>query len=477
MWHPFFNYDSGHDLALISATVTVPAEYRLTTSLPQTETVHGGVRTVHGASLHPEFLLSLIYDREWRPVTTMVGSLRFESFLTPAFRFSHDSLARALGRVYEVLTPRFGEAQLPTHYLAVVEHRGLTGSGFTVRMNNAVVSGDNATRLEETVLGPSAGFAHEVAHGWTMNASGPAANMLREGWATFAEAIVLRAEHGADVEAAFWDRLRAAYMTGLDRSGRGAGFQGRQSILGDPDNGRIHYYKGSWILHELEDVLGQAAFDRGMRDYIQHTGRGPSGYEEFIAAMSRAAGRGHDMAPFIMPWLAGKYIPDVDARVDGGQLIVTQDQPGELFDLLLEVELTAGSSMVRRSVHLTRRADTVTIAGLGPIREVRVDPDHHFLLVRHWGDTARFELRAPAAKTAELVGNFLAKPMAAARDGDVWSVQLPMTEGRYIWLWRVDGKTPADSVAIASAAAGGDAAIAGVRTVRGVRRIVDGYPK
>ena len=28
-------------------------------------------------------------------------------------------------------------------------------------MNNAVVSGDNATRLDEPVLGPSAGFAHE----------------------------------------------------------------------------------------------------------------------------------------------------------------------------------------------------------------------------------------------------------------------------------------------------------------------------
>ena len=59
VWHPFFSYDSGNDFGPMSVTATIPAVYRLTTSVPQTETVHNGIRTVHGESMHNQFLLAL----------------------------------------------------------------------------------------------------------------------------------------------------------------------------------------------------------------------------------------------------------------------------------------------------------------------------------------------------------------------------------------------------------------------------------
>lgn len=472
VWHPFFNYDSSHDFGPLAVTVTVPAQYRLTTSVPQTESVSNGVRTVHGESMHPQFLLAIIYDRDWKPVTTRIGDLRFETFLTPSYHFSSDTLAKIVKRVYSVLVPRFGEPQLPSHYLAVVEDRALGHTGFAVRMNNAVISGDRATAMDELVLGPSYPFAHEVSHAWTMNATGPAANFLQEGWATFSESLVLRDVYGEDAEHAFWERVRTSYATGLDRAGWRGGFEGKQSILGNPDNGRVHYFKGSWIFHQLDHVLGDSVYDRGMREYIARSGTGADGYQEFIAAMSHAAG--HDMTSFIMPWLTEKYIPDVDAHVDGDRLIVTQSQPSANFDLPLDVELTTDSGAVRRSVHLTARADTISISELGKVSAVRVDPDHHFLLKRHWGEQVRFTLHAPQAKTVELAGNFMAKPIPATREGDLWTVTMPMTEGRYIWLWRVDGKNPGDEAAIAAAKAPETPdALAGVRIVRPVQRLDD----
>jgi hypothetical protein len=472
VWHPFFNYDSSHDFGQLAVTVTVPAQYKLTTSVPQTESVRNGVRTVHGQSMHPQFLLAILYDRDWTPVTTRIGDLRFETFLTPQYHFSSDTLAKIVKRVYAVLVPRFGEPQLPSHYLAVVEDRALGHTGFAVRMNNAVISGDRATAMDESVLGPSYAFAHEVSHAWTMNATGPAANFLQEGWATFCESLVLRDVYGADAEHAFWERVRTSYATGLDRAGWRGGFEGKQSILGNPDNGRVHYFKGSWIFHQLDYVLGDSVYDRGMREYITRSGTGPDGYQEFIAAMSHAAGR--DVSSLVMPWLTEKYIPDVDAHVDGQKLIVTQSQPSADFDLSLDVELTTDSGAVRRPVHLTSRADTVSIAELGPVSAVRVDPDHHFLLKRHWGEQVRFTLHAPQAKTVELAGNFMAKPIPATRDGDVWTVTMPMTEGRYIWVWRVDGKNPSDEASIAATKAPASPdALAGVRIVRPVQRLDD----
>ena len=469
-WLPFFGYDSGNDFAALTVTVTIPAAYELTTSVPQTERVANGIRTIRGESVHPQFILSLMYDKDWKRTTTRIGDFTFETFITPHFRFSHDTLATMVAREYRLLAPRFGEPQWPSRYLAIVENRVLHGSGFTVRMNNAVVAGDNVRILDEPLLGPSAAFAHELAHGWTMDASGPAANFLQEGWATYCESLVLGDLYGAAAGRAVWDRLYVAYMGGQDRAGFQGGFEGRQSLLGDPDNGRVHYYKGSWIFHQLEYALGDSVFDRGMSDFVRHAGYGSNGYQELIADMNKASGR--DVSSLVMPWLSEKYIPDVDARVDGERVIVTQSQPTPPFDLPLDVELTTSSGVVRRPVHLTSRADTIDVTSLGGVTEARVDPDHHFLIRRHWGDTARFALQAPSAHSVELTGNFLAKPVPATRVGDVWVVELPLAEGRYVWLWRVDGAAPSDDVVLADARRPTDpTARAGVVIVQPVRHL------
>jgi peptidase M1-like protein len=461
-WHPFFNYDSGHDLALLSVTATIPAEYYLTTTVKQTERVQNGMRIVHGESGHPQFLLALIYDRDWRPGSTMIGDLKFETFATPGFTFSRDTLADIAGREYTYLRSRFGEPANPTHYQAAVEDRGLHGSGFTVRMNDAVVSGDHAILLDDPNLGPSYAYAHEISHMWTMNASGPASNFLREGWATYAEAAMLGQTYGADAERAFWERNSTGYFAGKR-------FEGKQSILGNPDNGRIHYAKGSWILHSLNAVLGDSVFDRGMREYIARCGLGPDGYPELIAAMSHAAG--HDMTSFVMPWLTGQYVPDVDATVIGGKLIVTQSQPDIVFDLPIDIELTTASGVERRAVHLTTREDTLNVAELGSVSRVRVDPDHQYLLKPHWGETVTFGLVAPEAKKVELTMS--QAPIPATKVGDRWTVTRALPEGRYVYLWRVDGSPPSDDAALAAIKSHepDSTARAGVRTVRPLERL------
>jgi aminopeptidase N len=149
---------------------------------------------------------------------------------------------------------------------------------------------------------------------------------LHEAWATYVEALLLRRLYTPDDERTFWEQQRNAYMVGNDRAGFAGGFEGQQSILANYDNGRIHYRKGVWILASGNYVMGDSAFNRGMRLYIDGMGKGPAGYEELIAAWSKAAG--HSMKSFVMPWLTSKYIPDVEARVQSGRLIVSQRQPG-----------------------------------------------------------------------------------------------------------------------------------------------------
>jgi hypothetical protein len=309
-----------------------------------------------------------------------------------------------------------------------------------------------------------------------MNGTGRASNFLHEAWATFVEALMLRSLYGADAERTYWDAMRNSYMVGADRAGFAGGFEGQQSILANYDNGRIHYRKGVWILYSGNYVMGDSAFNRGMRLFIDGMGKGPSGYEELVAAWSKAAG--HSMRSFVMPWLTSKYIPNVDARVEGTRLIVSQDQPGELFDLpKLEIELTTASGTVRKAIHLVHRADTLSLRGVGAVSEVRVDPDHNFLIQRHWGEpVVRFELpvSAPSALGATAVslnGNFLRAPIPATKSGDAWVVDLPMTEGRYTWLWQVTGGPAGHDASGAT-----DPALTGVRIVKPLQRIDNAYP-
>ena len=470
-WHPFFDYLTSNDMGQISAVVRIPSAYYLSTTIPQTDTVRGDSRTVYATSKHPAFLLALIYDRDWQPKTTDFGTFKFESFTGPTFRHSHDSLAAVTKSVYDLLQPRFGEPQYPSRYLAAVQDRALGPGGFSVRMNNAAISGSSGG----ATLGAhnSQVFAHETGHAWTLNASGFASNFLHEAWATFVEGLMIRKYFTPEDERVHWDAQRDSYMVGNDRSGFAGGMEGQQSILANYDNGRIHYRKGVWILYSGNYVMGDSAFDRGMRLFIDGMGKGPSGYEELIAAWSKAAG--HSMRSFVMPWLTSKYIPNVDATVEGNRLIVTQSQPGELFDLpKLEILLTTTGGTVKHIVHLQHRADTVALRNIGSVSEIHVDPDHRFLLQRHWGEpSVRFELpvsTVPAATSVMLNGNFLRSPIPATKEGDSWVVELPMTEGAYLWIWQ-----PGDAGGRGGSAVP-DSLLTGIKFVRPLQRITNAYP-
>lgn len=464
VWAPVFDFDSANDNGVIEITLRIPAAYYATTSVPQTDRVEKGVRIIHGHTSEPEFILSLIYDRDWKPTEQLIGNMHFGTFLTPDFRWSPEVMGQQVNTVDTWLSGRFGPPQ--SDYLGIAEERDLGHHGFAYRTNDLVVSGGGGspflvTPEADAASEPAAPLAHEVSHGWTMQATGPGANFLREGWATWCEWNFIGLQYGPKVEAGIWESAYNFYMLGRH--------EGLQSILGNPDNGSIHYTKGAWILHMLEETLGQKTFDQGMRNYIRIPRDQPAGYQEFIAAMSKAAGR--DMGPFIMPWLTGRYIPNLQAQVEGSQVVVTQTQPDALFTLPLELALTTqDGKTVDRTVEISGKTTNLDVADLGPIKQVRIDPEHKLLLRRNFGETVSFTLRDAAAKTVALSGNFALRPVPATRSGDTWTVQLPMAQGRYSWKWVIDGK-PAPDAGIDNQPS------SGVRVVEALEPLKDAYPK
>jgi hypothetical protein len=128
-----------------------------------------------------------------------------------------------------------------------------------------------------------------------------------------------------------------------------------------------------------------------------------------------------------------------------------------------------------RTLHLKQRADTLVIGDVGNVTEIRIDPNHHFLIQRKWGQVVRFELPVsvlPGAQAVQLSATFLrqGESLPATRDGDTWFVEVPLTDGRYTWLWSVAGQTGA------SGGGNADPALTGTRVVLPLQRMRDAYP-
>jgi hypothetical protein len=451
-WHPFFDFNSEGDRAFFRITARAPTGFRVVTSVPQTDTGVDGVRVVRGRSDRPTFALTLMYDREWEVATRDLPGLRVEIFATPEFRPSAAELAAAVGRAYRVLSDRFGEPS--SGYVAAVQGRARTASGWHFRSNDLIVGGSERGPISRGGGLARAWLGHEVAHGWT-EPTGPAANLLSEGWAMYAESLILADEYGPDAATALWEGFRNVYMS--------RGFEGTASVMHDPNNAGVSYYKGAWILRMLEHRIGTSAFQAGFRAYMSIPPGRPAGIEEFVAAMSEAAGS--DVAPFLRPWLEEKVIPDVRARMEEGRVVLVQEGPG--FTLTLDLELETAGGLVRRRVELAGRETVLDTRDLGPVVGVRIDPDRHYLIRRHRGEVVRFELDAAAAADAGTVllhGDFLREPLPAALVDGAWVVEIPMSEGQYAYWWSVGGT---------HRAADGN----GIRWVVGTAELPGAYPR
>lgn len=426
-WMPGFDGDSERGHAAVRATVRAPADVRVVTTVAQRDTVIGGERVVVAHAPLATTTLGLFYDRAWRVGERRLGTLRAGLYLGDGFSPARPAFEAALDRVYHVLRARFGEPA--GRSVAFVQVRGASSTGWHFQSLDVIGAGRVGGALSEGGARPSHYLGHEVAHRWT-RPTGPGARFLSEGWATFAEALVLEEEYGAATADAFWERQRTLYHV--------EGYDGRQALLDDTRNDGISYRKGAWVLRMLRDAVGDSAFARGMQAYMAIAPGAPAGVAELAAALSRAAGR--DVRPFLRPWLEERTIPDLDARLEAGRVVVAQRGP--LFALPVELELTTDAGPVRRRLHVAQREDTLDVAALGPVRAVRLDPDRRLLRRRHDGELARFELPAadvPDAKEVVLIGSFASSRFPAARVGDAWRVEVPLSEGRYTYAWLVDG--------------------------------------
>lgn len=208
-WHPFFDFNSPGDQADFEIDLRIPKEYRAVTSLPQTEVVTEETRLIHGKSARMTYALTLAYDRSWKVDSRQFGDVRLELFLAPGFQPPAETIAKEFESIYSLLSSRFG-APGP-EYFAIVQSRSKNGKSFQFASNQIIVAAASPLTVSRQGNEPQATLGHEIAHWWT-EGSGPAANLLREGWATYVESLLLEREYGARTVDQFWSHHGSVYF-------------------------------------------------------------------------------------------------------------------------------------------------------------------------------------------------------------------------------------------------------------------------
>ena len=229
----------------------------------------------------------------------------------------------------------------------------------------------------------------ELGHQWNGYAA-PYPNELAEGISTFLCMLYTERQAG---EVEYRSALRTAaehYLAEAERH--------EDVALASPRIYRNRIYravafaKTAVVLDLLRQRLGDERFFAGWRAAFASPPKGRSlDFDDFRAALEKASGQ--DLGPFFDQWFFRAGHPRLRIAwkatlADGrpaAQVTITQEQPGEPFELPLELDVHAAEGDVRREIVLRRREETFTVETRGVATGVALDPRGRSPLFREVG--------------------------------------------------------------------------------------------
>jgi aminopeptidase N len=176
---------------------------------------------------------------------------------------------------------------------------------------------------------------HEFAHEWFANQlthRAPADMWLHEGMASYAEALYLRDIAGEEAYRAKLAEYRPRIASRVAVAPRGAIDSG--AYLADDGWGGDIYFKGSWILHTLRELIGDAAFFRSLTRLVYATPDPVPGEiapllrdtDEFLGILEEESGR--ELGWFFEAYLRQPALPWLKLGRDGSILTLEWQLPG-----------------------------------------------------------------------------------------------------------------------------------------------------
>ena len=341
------------------------------------------------------FLQEYAQERPGKYLSTVVGrftdvGLRQEGpYSVRGFGLSRTKreALNALPRVQEILdfyAEEFGPCPYPTINFAMTEARtpgGHAPPGMVLLQRRPPLL---QTRLRDDPANfadvPDFFLAHELAHQWW--GQGVAGQNYRELWlsegaAQFAASLWARKSLGEKVYRDLLERMArwAARHTGEGpiNLGNRLGHLKRDSQI----YRAIVYDKGAYVLHMLRAIVGEDAFRRGVRSFLETHRYGKAGTDDLREALEEASGM--DLSPYFREWIYGTTLPLLrftsrSERGERGYRTTVEVSPQSLpGPVPLEISVVYQGGTAVETVKLPPEDTTFTIETPGAPRKVELN--------------------------------------------------------------------------------------------------------
>ena len=145
--------------------------------------------------------------------------------------------------------------------------------------------------------------AHELAHQWfgdLVTETSGTHHWLQEGFATYYALLAERDVFGDDYY--YW-RLYEYAQELITQENAGEGTK----LLDPKSSSTTFYKKGAWVLHMLKEKVGEQAFKKAIKNYLETYAFKNVETKNFINEVEKASGK--DLTVFVNTWLLSKTLP------------------------------------------------------------------------------------------------------------------------------------------------------------------------
>ncbi len=240
---------------------------------------------------------------------------------------------------------------------------GMEHTGATFYNDSRLFLGESPT--PEEVLICSQNIAHETSHMWF----GDYVTMAwfddvwtKEVFANYFAAAITRErlpEYDHDIE---WLRTYVVRALSEDRSAGRTAIQQELGNLGDAGliYNNIIYNKAPVMMAKLVEFIGEDAFRKGIRRYLERYGYGNATWDQLIECFQEFTSE--PVAEFSRVWVKEKGMPEIRSEIKGNKLIVTQSDTlgnGNRWPQRFSIDVIAGEKRCSLPVIMTGASDDV----------------------------------------------------------------------------------------------------------------------
>ena len=247
------------------------------------------------------YLVALVIGRYDKKVEYSKSGIPLEMYYYPKDSLKVEPTYRYTKHMFDFLEKEIGVPYPWQNYKQVPVkdflYAGMENTSTTIFADSFMI--DSIAFVDKNYVNVN---AHELAHQWfgdMVTETSGTHHWLQEGFATYYALLAERDVFGDDY---YYLRLYeyAQELVEQDKVG------GSTSLLNPKSSSITFYKKGAWVLHMLRKKVGDKAFKKGVKNYLEHYRFKNVETDNFISEVEKASGK--DLSSFVNDWLISKTL-------------------------------------------------------------------------------------------------------------------------------------------------------------------------